>query len=566
MSPDYLLVTEGTTIVSRWFVLESKWIRKNQIVVTLRRDLVIDFFEEYKNAPFFCEKGLPSGMFDPYIFNSEGLEFNQIKANQTYIFDRSGRRKWIVLYVDKNIGKELTSTETDYKIIRNVKTIQGNYNSIVLPIRNPSERRHTTDAPYDIWVIPPEWPYQFINQNGDVIELSEQESLASEIATALGESCFDVQMLPFCPLGYNDSWSVTSSAITEGSDAPDGTYMRLMITSITTGQITYDPYNAVVICGQTSKFSFTYNYLYPRALGNVEERKIDGATRFVRMCAPMMGQAFEFNAAKIGVTSTNPYITFTINATYKPIRPEIHIFPHFGELYGPTFDLEYRGMRCGSDFSMPRLTSAWVTYENNNKNYLNSFNREIEHIEVTNNIALASRAITSVADVGAAMAGGAAVGSIFGPAGTAIGAAIGGITSAIGAGADVAMNQLSINETIDYTKDQFGYSIQSIKARPNTLARTSAFEIDSILWPFIELYESTTQEVEALKKKLEFNGFTIGRIGTFAEFVNYARDVYTSFDTKYIKGKLIRNGTMSDDFHIVNELAMELYKGVYSYL
>ena len=48
---------------------------------------------------------------------------------------------------------------------------------------------------------------------------------------------------------------------------------------------------------------------------------------------------------------------------------------------------------------------------------------------------------------------------------------------------------------------------------------------------------------------------TVMRIGTIAEFIRT--------DRSYIKGKLIRLEGISDDFHIVNEISNEIFKGVF---
>ena len=55
--------------------------------------------------------------------------------------------------------------------------------------------------------------------------------------------------------------------------------------------------------------------------------------------------------------------------------------------------------------------------------------------------------------------------------------------------------------------------------------------------------------------KLKYNGMTVMTIG---KIVDYIRPEET-----YIKGRLIRLESIPDDFHMVNSIADELYKGVY---
>lgn len=96
--PNYLLVSDdGNTIKSRWYVLESQQTRSGQLKLTLRRDLIADFYEEATTAPAMIERGRLSA-YDPYIFNDEGIRFNQIKTDE-YLLKDETQIPWIVGYV-----------------------------------------------------------------------------------------------------------------------------------------------------------------------------------------------------------------------------------------------------------------------------------------------------------------------------------------------------------------------------------------------------------------------------------------------------------------------------------
>ena len=89
---------------------------------------------------------------------------------------------------------------------------------------------------------------------------------------------------------------------------------------------------------------------------------------------------FEFSIAKNkGITK------FNVDYTYKPYQPYIHINPDFKGLYGTDWD-DSRGLILGGDFSVQATDSAWVNYVNNNKNYQAIFNREIDHLDVNQQI------------------------------------------------------------------------------------------------------------------------------------------------------------------------------------
>ena len=96
-NPDYVIVAEDNTIVSRWFVIESVRLRSGQYKLSLYRDLVADYYNEIVKAPMFVEKGYVS-KYDPAIFNSENMTFNQIKKKEQLLKDPT-KSAWIVGYM-----------------------------------------------------------------------------------------------------------------------------------------------------------------------------------------------------------------------------------------------------------------------------------------------------------------------------------------------------------------------------------------------------------------------------------------------------------------------------------
>ena len=112
--PDYFLVTEGNEIKSRWFVIGASRTRGGQYLLSLRRDLVADYYEYIMNTPAFIEKGtLPNDGSDPFIFNPEQMTFNQILKSRTPLYDKTGV-PWMVIYSakDTQIDVEFTDNGT----------------------------------------------------------------------------------------------------------------------------------------------------------------------------------------------------------------------------------------------------------------------------------------------------------------------------------------------------------------------------------------------------------------------------------------------------------------------
>lgn len=98
--PNYLLVVDDYPFVgSRWYVIEAQRTRSGQLRLVLRRDLVADFYDDIINAPAMIERGR-LGAYDPYIFNDEGMRFNQIKQSETLLKDET-QIPWVVGYLAK---------------------------------------------------------------------------------------------------------------------------------------------------------------------------------------------------------------------------------------------------------------------------------------------------------------------------------------------------------------------------------------------------------------------------------------------------------------------------------
>lgn len=274
----------------------------------------------------------------------------------------------------------------------------------------------------------------------------------------------------------------------------------------------------------------------------VTNPKIQNETELWRLVSPNYNGQFEFSIAKNGGVSY-----FNVDCNYKPFTPYIHINPNFGLLYGQDFN-DARGLICGGDFSLPQVSNAWANFETNNKNYQNIFNREVQNMEVKNNISRIEERFNVASNaIGAGVGAGIASGNPL----IGIGA---GVASLGGGIADMYLNEELRNEALDYKRDMYGYQLGNIKAMPNSLTRTSAFTYNNKVFPILEYYNCTDEEVEALENKIKYNGMTVMRIGTISEFI------MPPYQTRYIKGRLIRLD-IHEDFHYISAIADEIYKG-----
>lgn len=423
-----------------------------------------------------------------------------------------------------------------------------------------------TDAPYTMFCM----PYKDIGvYSANYFEFGSEKTVCLEMASAISTKfgggtngtsfIYDLQLLPYCPIPN----IMDTSGRINLTDADEGTWAWI------TSEDEQGQYPAVNNCGiilfaATSSFRKSITLSSPITVpSDALEFKLDNETKFCRLVSPNYSGIFEFSPTQNqGVTEIE------INCTYKPYKPYIHINPLFntGSLFGGDFN-DNRGLICGGDFSLPQTTDAWTNFQIQNRSYEQAHLRQIENLKINNAVQREKEVISAITGgISGSISGatsGALAGSAGGPVGSAIGAGVGFATSLAGniygGIKDIELNDRLRAEGIDFTKDMFGYQLQNIQAMPNSMSRTSAFDIDNKLFPFIEFYDCTDTEKQALTEKIRYNGMTVMAIGTINQ--------YTDFNKRYIKGQLIKlldsQGNSTGEMHETVEIASELMKGVY---
>ena len=401
--------------------------------------------------------------------------------------------------------------------------------------------KNLNNIPYKMFMIPyapgNNIKFKDYDNNDKVMEGSFALQIANGISTKYSGAgaLYDLQILPYCPEpSYIYSEYDIRSPLDQNSK-------RTNMTNV------YDSADNVVGCvfWATSN-QFTINIPYTISVDDV---KLDSITEMYRLSSPNWNGQFEFNPAKNGGVTY-----FNIDCTYKPHTPYIHINPDFGRLYGQDFD-DARGLICAGDFSLPQISSAWNTYELQNKNYQNQFQRDIENLELTQSINMKKQIAGAVTGtVSGAMSGAMSGGLVGGIGGAIAGGIIGAAASAAGAAMDIGFQKQLNAEAIDYRKDQFGFQLENIKALPQNLTNAGALTANNKIWPILEHYSCTDEEKAAVEAKLYYNGMSVNRIDQIGN--------YLQADESYIKGKLIRL-TIPEDNHFVEAIAEELDKGVF---
>lgn len=405
-----------------------------------------------------------------------------------------------------------------------------------------TDRYHLNDAPYDMFAIPFSDELE-IYKNGTKL-FNANKLLAFQAVMALVRKyqaagyIYDVQLLPFCPVRS----MIKAGPIFDVGDAPVNYITRQTSPGISEN---------IGIVVYASNSSDTFNIPFSLSYDN---KKVAAMCDMYRLSSPNYNGMFEFNVAM-----NDGVLFFNVDFTYKPFTPYIHINPNFGGLYGQDFN-DSRGLVCGGEFSLPAVANQWDTYELQNKNYQNMFDRQIQNMKV-NNAVQQEKEMWSIAagTLGGGVQGGVAGGMAGGPWGAVAGAVVGTGTSLIGGIRDYQLNEKLRNEALDYTKDMFGYQLGNIKALPYTLTRTTAFTYNNKIFPILEYYTCTDEEKRALENKIKYNGMTVMRVGKIVDFIREA-------EQSYIKARFIRPSAsypFTGDYHLLSAVADEVYKGVF---
>ena len=470
-----------------------------------------------------------NGSYKYYTINvgSETVQEEVIAPVSVYNILYSNLADGVLDPKNSNNNYVLAMTYDDFSYTLNEANV-----GVKVTMPKTADRNNLKDAPYDMFCIPyGEIP---IYRDGVIaIQKTNKEAglaAATAIASTLGDATlYDLQLLPYCPIrnliNSNDEIDYSSEA------------KGIIDIYITQGSVS-ESVSKMFFCD-----SNTFSLNIPLSL-KVDNYKVENECNSYRLCSPNYNGVFEFNLAKNGGLD---YIE--VDCTYKPYNPYIKLNPNFKRLYGSDFN-DARGLICGGDFSVDRISSAWANYQLSNKNYQNIFDREVQSIELQNKYA-------RVQDIGNIIGGGLGSGLMTGGISQLPGVGIAVGAASAGAGiADAVINDKLRKDQLDKTKDLFNYNLQNIQALPYSLAKSSSFNINSKYVPFLEFYTCTEEEKQTLLDKIKWQGMTIMRTGYIPDYLN------TNSDETYIEASPIRL-LIKEDAHTAQEIAKELSMGVY---
>lgn len=382
------------------------------------------------------------------------------------------------------------------------------------------------------------------------------QQLISDLSRQLvsGQYLYDLQLLPFAPqqiLNYYSEYFPDTIDLTSDWFSETNAVSKFIYKDPETNQ---NRIGSVIFWLKSSSFRTNIEFDEVLPTDPVEFKIANECDRY-RIVSPNYSGAFEFSATKNGGITG-----FEINCTYKPYQPYIHINPRFGGLYGGDYN-DNRGLICGGDFTLPQTVDQWQNYQIQNKSYQESFNRQVENLETTYSIEREQQKTAAIIGMFGGGLSGFGSGSLAvggGVPGAAVGVAMAGLAvgaNIYGMNKDLEYAEKLHREATSFAKDQFSYSLQNIQALPQTLSRTSAFDINAKYFPFLEYYTCTEEEKEALRQKIKYNSMTVMTIGTIEQFIQE--------NPSFISAQLIRIENLGEDYHLATAIAAELHKGIY---
>lgn len=403
------------------------------------------------------------------------------------------------------------------------------------------------NAPFDLFCIPFSDDMKIKAASSEFQANKEfAMSIGSEIARNLGAACYDVQLLPFCPM---TGFTIEDNGTTFNINSTDT--KRTTFVKNANKENVYALFWSAASSGTKNIFKSDGT---PYA--TVSDKKIENECDFYRLVSPNYNGQFEFSAAKNGGVRY-----FNVDYTYLPYSSYIHVNPDFGELYGQDFN-DARGLICQGDFSIMYLSDAWVNYQVQNKNYNNIFDREIQNMDTVHGIENTQKRIAGAINAAATGAAVAAAGSgIIGKVVSAGAGVIAAGASYAGAEADILFGNKIYEENKSYKKDIFEYSLDNVKALPNSIAKTTAYTENNKIFPVLEYYSCTDEEKNILANEIAQRGMTIGSIDYISSYASNTWEYNGIVARNFIKAQLIK--TDIEDNHIADVLSTELAKGLY---
>lgn len=424
--------------------------------------------------------------------------------------------RYILSYIEQQ------NLETTYDIPNNLKLITG-------------------DQPYNIFAIPYGEITVKYTEGGVSHTLTTTQEIADNTISAIldqqADKVYDAQLIGYCPVQF----LITDDEELTITDNLQASFIEYNDTKV-----------GVIFNVPSSRFSLNIPIEIPEF-----NYKMSVVCDKYRLTAPDQSSYFEIDAAK-----NKGLHTINIDVDLRPFNCYIHANPDFNGLYGQDFNTG-RGLIYGNNLSLSRALNKFTEYQIQNSQFQNIFDRQVQNMEVSHEWEMRQSYVAAAAGTVSGAVSGAIGGGAFGPVGAVAGGLIGGAAAGAGGILDINMKEALYSEALDYKRDMFGFNLRNIQMQPNTLTRITAINQNNTIFIALDFYTCTDEEKAAVAKKIAWNSMTVGIIGQIQEYISNSWSYGDIHDKGYIKARLIRFEDAEEDFHNVNAIADELFKGVY---
>lgn len=391
-----------------------------------------------------------------------------------------------------------------------------------------ANRNHLIDSPYDMFVIPYSEDLEYEYNNSSYYT---NKNMAINLAQRLGEQSgtgqYDIQIVPFCPF--------TNIAV-DGDGVPDF--------SLYNAQAIYSGLDDSVIgyyfWSETSSSKFQIEEERDElTLANSEltYKEITQLNKYI-LCSPDMASQWEFNPCM-----NNGISLWEISFDYRPYSSYVKVQPKWDYLYGQSsFDgmTDIRGLVYNGTNSITQLNDAWQTYLSTNKNYQNIFdtqiNTQIKQYDIQNKAAWDTLIARSIGW------------GFVGPA----------MKTYYNIKEQEMQEQLQ-SVSLESQRKLFNYQLDNIQNQPKTVSKMTSINEDFRIFPFVEIYEGTANDITNFRNNIKWNGMTIMVVGHIENYLETGTETF-------IQATLLRYNEairIENDFTMVEEINVELNKGIY---
>lgn len=279
---------------------------------------------------------------------------------------------------------------------------------------------------------------------------------------------------------------------------------------------------------------------------------INKETDTIKLVSPSRASQFVFSPY-----NNDGNLNFEFKATIRPFSTIMYLRPHTTGLLLADFD-DKNCLIIEEDFSLTLLSSEWSNYVRQNRNYMNTFNREIQGREfertwerrveqaqaktdewtARNISAQKAQAYTGNLPIISSIAG-------------AIGTAWKDSAYMEAAQVDREYNEAMYQESLSLSRDMFSYQLDNIKAQPTIPNKITTIDCKFMGYILMEFWSTNETEKAAINNYYNYNGNRIDAYGTF-------NDYWGSF----VRGKIIisQNYTQPE----INELNRRLQTGIFT--